>query len=57
MDEKLRAQETVDRMRERFPELDDAATSRAAARTAAGDDAHAALAHESVMLHLVGVYN
>ncbi len=57
MDEKVSAQEAVDRMRERFPELDEAATRRAAARTAAGADAHAALAHESVVLHMVRAYN
>ncbi len=40
-----------------FPELDDAARRRAQVRTAAGVDAHAALAQESVMLHLVRAYN
>lgn len=41
----------------RFPELDEAARLRAAVRTAAGADAHAALAQESVMLQLVRAYN
>jgi hypothetical protein len=40
-----------------FPELDDAARRRAAQRTAAGQEAHAALAEESVMLNLVRAYN
>jgi hypothetical protein len=57
MEEAVSAQEAVNRMRERFPELDDAATRRAAARAAAGADAHEALAHESVVLHLVRAYN
>jgi hypothetical protein len=41
----------------RFPELDDAARRRAAARMAAGTEAHAALAQESVVLQLVRAYN
>lgn len=40
-----------------FPELDDAARRRAQERAAAGAEAHAALAHESVMLNLVRAYN
>ncbi|HEX6489219.1 MAG TPA: hypothetical protein VF137_10185 [Candidatus Dormibacteraeota bacterium] len=40
-----------------FPELDDAARKRAEERTAAGAEAHAALAQESVMLNLVRAYN
>ncbi len=49
--------ESFETVRERFPELDDAARRRAAARMAAGAEAHAAFAHESVMLHLVRAYN
>lgn len=41
----------------RFPELDEAARRRAAVRTAAGADAHAALAEESIVLQLVRAYN
>jgi hypothetical protein len=40
-----------------FPELDDAARRRAEARMSAGVEAHAALAQESVMLHMVRAYN
>lgn len=40
-----------------FPELDDAARRRAEERTAAGAEAHAALAQESVMLNMVRAYN
>ena len=57
MDESGSAHETFEQVRERFPELDDAARQRAAVSTAAGADAHAALAHESVVLHLVRAYN
>lgn len=49
--------ESFEAIGERFPELDDAARRRAAARMAAGAEAHAALAHESVMLHLLRAYN
>lgn len=49
--------ETFEQMRERFPELDDAARHRVAARMAAGAEAHAAFAAESVMLQMVRVYN
>jgi hypothetical protein len=41
----------------RFPELDDAARRRVAVRMAAGADAHAAFAQESVAVQLVRVYN
>ena len=41
----------------RFPELDEAARRRVAVRMAAGVDAHAAFAQESVVLQLVRVYN
>jgi len=40
-----------------FPELDDAARRRAEERAAAGAEAHAALAQESVMLGMVRAYN
>jgi hypothetical protein len=40
-----------------FPELDDAARRRAAARVAAGAEAHAAHAQESILLQLVRAYN
>jgi hypothetical protein len=49
--------ETFEAIGERFPELDDAARRRAAARVAAGTTAHAALAQESVVLQLVRAYN
>lgn len=49
--------ESFERAGERFPELDDAARRRAAARMAAGTEAHAALAQESVVLQLVRAYN
>ena len=49
--------ETFEQMREHFPELDEPARRRAAARMAAGDEARAAFAAESVMLHMVRVYN
>jgi hypothetical protein len=57
MDSTMSGQETFEQVGERFPELDDAARRRAAVRTAAGADAHAALAHESVVLQLTRVYN
>jgi hypothetical protein len=44
-------------LRERFPELDEPAAHRVAARMAAGAEAHAAFAHESVILQLVRAYN
>jgi hypothetical protein len=49
--------ESVESVGERFPELDDAARRRAAVRMAAGADAHAAFAQESVVLQLVRAYN
>jgi len=49
--------ETFEQVRERFPELDEPARRRAAARMAAGTEAHAAFAAESVMLQMVRVYN
>ncbi len=49
--------ESFEAMGARFPELDEAARLRAAVRMAAGADAHAALAQESVMLQLVRAYN
>jgi hypothetical protein len=49
--------ETLEALGEAFPELDEPARRRAAARMAAGAEAHAALAHESVVLQLVRVYN
>jgi hypothetical protein len=49
--------ESVESVGERFPELDEPARRRAAARMAAGAEAHAAFAHESVVLHLVRAYN
>jgi len=59
MDQLTRMQKTemFEQMRERFPELDEPARRRAAARIAAGTEAHAAFAAESVMLHMVRVYN
>lgn len=49
--------ESLERAGERFPELDEAARRRAAARMAAGTEAHAALAQESVVLQMVRAYN
>jgi hypothetical protein len=49
--------ESFEALGERFPELDEPAMRRAEARMAAGAEPHAALAHESVMLHLVRAYN
>ena len=40
-----------------FPELDEAARSRAAERVRNGADAHAALAAESVQTQINGAYN
>jgi len=59
MDQLTRMQKTemFEQMRERFPELDEPARRRAAARIAAGTEAQAAFAAESVMLHMVRVYN
>ncbi len=54
---KTRPHETFEQVGELFPELDDAARRRAAARMAAGADAHAAHAQESVMLQLMAAYN
>ena len=50
-------EENFEQADQRFPELDDAARRRARERVAAGAEAQAALAQESVMLHLVKVYN
>jgi hypothetical protein len=49
--------EDFEEARRSFPELDDAARQRAAARMAAGAEAHAALAQESVLQNLVRAYN
>lgn len=49
--------EDFEQMRESFPELDEAARRRVAARMAAGADALVAFAEESVMLQIVRVYN
>jgi hypothetical protein len=49
--------ESFEQADERFPELDDAARRRARERVAAGAEAQAALAQESVMLQLVKAYN
>ena len=49
--------ESADVVGARFPELDDAARRRAAARMEAGTEAHAAYAQESVVLQLVRAYN
>ena len=50
-------EENFEQADQRFPELDDAARRRARERVAAGDEAQAALAQESVMLQLVKAYN
>jgi len=57
MEQATGERESVEAVGRRFPELDDAARRRAADRMAAGTEPHAAFAHESVMLHLVGAYN
>jgi hypothetical protein len=57
MEQATGERESVEAVGLRFPELDDAARRRAADRMAAGAEPHAAFAHESVMLHLVGAYN
>ena len=49
--------EPAEQVGRRFPELDEAARRRAQARMAAGAEAHAAHAHESVVLQIVRVYN
>lgn len=49
--------ETVEQVKRRFPELDEAASRRAAERVAAGEKAQAAFASESVTLQLVRAYN
>lgn len=54
---KMQKTELLEQMREHFPELDEPARRRAAARIAAGTEAQAAFAAESVMLHMVRVYN
>ncbi len=57
MDRKTGDGESFEAVGERFPELDDAARRRAAARMAAGAEAHEAFAQESMALQLVRVYN
>lgn len=49
--------DALDEARKRFPELDDAARQRAAVKIAAGAEAHAALAQESVLEGLIRAYN
>ncbi len=49
--------EDFERLTESFPELDEAARRRVAVRMAAGADAHAAFAAESVIQQMVRVYN
>ncbi len=53
----MQSMEMFEEMRERFPELDEPARRRVAARMAAGTEAHAAFAEESVMLQMVRAYN
>lgn len=50
-------QETFDQADERFPELDEGARLRAREQVAAGAEAQAALAQESVIQQLVRAYN
>jgi hypothetical protein len=50
-------QEKNEQARDRFPELDDAARRRAAERIAAGAEAHAAFADETLLMQMVRVYN
>jgi hypothetical protein len=54
---KMQSMEMFEEIRERFPELDEPARRRVAARVAAGGEAYAAFAEESVMLQMVRVYN
>ncbi|HXM53901.1 MAG TPA: hypothetical protein VOB72_00815 [Candidatus Dormibacteraeota bacterium] len=49
--------ESLEAVGARFPELDDAARRRAAARMEAGAEPHAAFAQESVTLQLMRAYN
>ncbi len=49
--------ETVEKVGERFPELDEAARKRAAARIEQGSDPHAAFAAESVQTQITRAYN
>jgi hypothetical protein len=49
-------QEFFERAKERFPELDEHARRRAEAEVKRGADAHAALAHESVLHHMNRAY-
>jgi hypothetical protein len=57
MDQSMSPEETFEQVGQRFPELDEAARHRAVARVAAGIEAHAAFAEESVALQLVRAYN
>jgi hypothetical protein len=50
-------QETFETARERFPELDEDARRRAAERIAAGADAYATLADETLLMQMVLAYN
>lgn len=54
---KAEDRESFEAIGEGFPELDEAARRRVAERMAAGAEAQAAFAHESVMLQLVRAYN
>ena len=49
--------ETFEQLTARFPDLDDAARSRAANRIAAGADAAVAVNDESIWQQLTKVYN
>ena len=49
--------ESFEQVTRRFPELDEPARQRAADRMAAGEQAQAAFAQESVILHIVRAYN
>lgn len=49
--------ETVEQVRQRFTELDEAARRRAVERVKAGERPQAAFAQESVILHMVRAYN
>jgi hypothetical protein len=50
-------QDTFEAARDRFPELDEDGRRRAAERIAAGADAHAALADETLLMQMVHAYN
>ena len=57
MKAEVNERESFEQVTGRFPELDEPARQRAADRMAAGEQAQAAFAQESVILHIVRAYN